>query len=1119
MLTVLIRRSSRDVVLGVAISGASGAAGLLEPITGCLSVLLAFLSAHFFGRGFGRLAAGFASLGIAGVALVSSHAPLASGSFSRCAVTIAAAWLCAELVSRRPRPGSTSRLKDEPFGGQLRQRDQALQSIGSLFPGHVWTALPNGDIEYLGPSLCEYTGITKVPDCAAFRAAIHPDDLQANDRYWDAVRAGNDMEELEFRLKRIDGEYHWFLCRVKAIRNDSGRLLRWVGVSWDIHDRKTAESLLRTEEETYRRIVDSVPACVCVGGPAGELLYVNKVGVASLGKPMEELVGKRWMDYIHPDDVQAARQQWKACIAARETVDLAVRMLQHDGVYRWQRLLAEPARCQNGDVVNWYLIGTEIEETIKAQQALTASEREARDLLDRIPGRFAVRTEHDFDFVSQQILEETGATLGDIQNLGFLSFIHPDDRNRVKERHLLSVREKSAHEIAYRWADRDGNYRWRHSRSVPYFNEDGSVYKWYSTTIDIDDLCKSKELIREREVQLNWLAETVPSLLWRTDARGRLEYANKRTEDYTGLPLDDLIANGWIRLVHPDDAGSTIEAWRDSLDSGRPYDCVHRLRAADNTYRWFQCKSTPLRDANGDIANWFGLSIDIHVRHLAQEALRTNELNLRRLVDALPAMIWRATPQGDVDRWNRQMLTFMGKSEEEFDREMLLRLIPEAERLRVRSRWREAVREGTSYQDTYQVTGADGKLRWYLARGEPFRDETGQVLHWYGVCTDINDLKQTEAVLEQREHQLHELIETIPAMLWCNDPQGRLTYINRKTSEFVGLGISQLAGLGYQQTFHPDDLDSQVQAWTHSIETGEPYCHVARLRRKDGIYRWYQHTAEAMRDSDGSIVQWYGLSLDIDERKRAEDRLRQTQAELGRATRIATVAELSASIAHELNQPLTSVIANAQACKRWLAAYPPNLTEARISVESVVRDARSADETMQSIRALFKRQTFQKRERNVKDMVLESVRLLREDETRRTADIEFDLPDSLPPVFVDQIQIQQVLLNLITNGIEATENSGRTPTIRITASLRDDRSVLLEVIDNGSGIVGDDSIFDAFVTTKSKGMGIGLAVSRSIVEAHEGHLTAANNDGHGATFSVVLPVLPVPISQQEVGVK
>jgi PAS domain S-box-containing protein len=1233
---MLIPRSSRAAALSVAIAGASGVAGLLEPVTGCVSLIFVVLLTHFFGRNLGRLAAGFASLGIAGAMLASIRPPLASDSVSRCAVaigTIAAAWLCAELISRHSRrPDSMARLKDDPFDlpidqlsrniwsrtaegkleyvsqsvmdyssqtfeqlrwpytlthpddveipaqaferaketgeaqefqcryrsragtyewfaavlhtqrdrnnkvfrvygmhwninkqkneeEQLRERNQTLQSVSNLFPGHAWTVLPNGSIEYLSPSLCEYTGIKEVHSYDIFRAAIHPDDHQANDRYWDALVSGNDHGELEFRLRRSDGIYRWFLCRVKAIRSDSGRLLRWVVVSWDIHDRKTAEFLLRAEEETYRRIVDSVPACVCVGGPTGELLYVNKVGVANLGRPMEEIVGDRWMTTIHPDDVQAARQQWKACIAACEPVDLTVRMLQHDGVYRWQHLLAEPSRCSNGDVINWYLIGIEIEETIKAQQALAASEREASELLDRLPGRFATRTEHDFDYINQEILDEAGATLEGMRNLGFLQFIHPDDRHRIKAGYLRSVQEKSTFDTTYRWADYGCEYRWRHSRSVPYFNDDGSVYKWYALNMDIDDLYKSKEVIREREVQLNWLAETVPSLLWRTDSHGHLEYVNKRTEDYTGLRLDDLIANGWLHLVHPDDYASTIEAWRDSLDSGRPYDCVLRLRSTDNTYRWFQCKGTPTRGGNGEIVNWYGLSTDIHERQLAQEALRNEELNLRRLVDALPAMIWRATPQGDVDRWNPQMLTFMGRSGENFDKEMLLNLIPEADRLRVRSRWRRAVQEGVSYQDTYQVVGADGKLHWYLARGEPFRDESGQILHWYGVCTDINDLKQTEAALEQRELQLRELIETIPAMLWCNDRQGRLIYVNQKTSDFLGLGIPQLAGLRYQRAIHPDDLGSLLQAWTRSVETGEPYSHVARLRRRDGVYRWYQHTAEAMRDADGNIVQWYGLCLDIDEPKRAEDRLKQAQTELARATQIATVAELSASIAHELNQPLTSVIANAQACKRWLAASPPNLSEARASVESVVRDARSADETMLSIRALFKRQTFQKRERNVKDMVLEAVRLLREDETRRTADIDLDLPDGLPAVFVDQIQIQQVLLNLITNGIEAAENTGRAPRILIAASPFDNQSVLLEVIDNGSGIVGGDSIFDAFVTTKSKGMGIGLAVSRSIIEAHEGRLSASNNEGYGATFSVVLPVLPVQVCQPEVGAK
>jgi signal transduction histidine kinase len=194
-----------------------------------------------------------------------------------------------------------------------------------------------------------------------------------------------------------------------------------------------------------------------------------------------------------------------------------------------------------------------------------------------------------------------------------------------------------------------------------------------------------------------------------------------------------------------------------------------------------------------------------------------------------------------------------------------------------------------------------------------------------------------------------------------------------------------------------------------------------------------------------------------------------------------------------------------------------NLAEAKTSLDSLIRDARSADQTMQSIRALFKRQTFQQRERNVRDLVLEAVRLLREDENKRNVDISLNFPDGLPTVFVDQIQIQQVLINLIVNGIEATENTGRLPKILITACPQDARSVLLEVVDNGSGIPEAESIFDAFVTTKAKGMGIGLAVSRSIVEAHEGRLSASNNPSFGATFSVVLPVSPFASSQQAVG--
>jgi PAS domain S-box-containing protein len=1011
-----ISRFSRVATLAIGVSFASGTVALLESYTGCLGLVLVVLFTHLFGRNIGRLSAAFVSTGIVWVSVSLPHPVLASKSI----ITIFAAWLCAELVSRRPRkPASTARMQDDPF-------DLPIENLAS----QLWPRTIDGQLEY-------------------------------------------------------------------------------------VSDRKIAESRLRSEVQNYRRIVDCVPACVCVADPAGKLVYVNKVGLAALGRPGEEVVGDLWMNYIHPSEVEAARAQWAQCIEAGRPVDVVVRMQQYDGVYRWQHLVAEPF-YDEGVVVNWYMVGFEVDDAVKAQEALKKSEKEARELLDRLPGRFATRTTADFDFVNRHILEETGTTLEELQKLGFLHFIHPDDRERIRQGYLRSVEQNAACEDTYRWKHADGEYRWHHSRSVPYFNEDGSVYKWYALNLDIDDLYKTKEVIREREAQLNWLTDAVPGFLWSADATGSVEYVNKRAEAYTGRSLHELTSNGWLALVHPDDSATVREAWDESIKSGTAYDTEYRVRAADGSYRWFQCRANVTRNARGDITDWYGVLTDIHERKIVEERLRRKELHLRRLIDVMPATIWRATPGGEIDRWNRRMLSFIGKTSEEIDGKLLSSLVPPDERARVQKHWQQCVLEGSSYEDTYQITGADGKLHWHLVRAEPFRDETGEILHWYGVCTDIDDLKETEVALQQREHQLREITETIPAMIWCTDAGGQPTYLNRRLAEYAGVDISEYRDLGYRKTIHPDDWEGVFQRWKHSVRTGEPYTGVRRMRSKDGQYRWYQVRAEAMRDADGNIVQWYGLNVDIDEQKRAEDSLREVQTELARATRLATVAEISASIAHELNQPLTSVIANAQACRRWLAANPPNLDEARTSVEDILRDGRAADETMQSIRTLFKRESRKKSQCSIPDMVRDAVRLLKEDPSMRDAAITLEFPNHLPDVNVDRIQIQQVLINLMSNAVESTENTGRTPKVGITGAFLDELLVTIEISDNGHGIVELDTLFEPFVTSKAKGMGIGLAISRSIVEALDGTLTARNNLGEGATFSLTLPIFSLAGEPQTV---
>jgi C4-dicarboxylate-specific signal transduction histidine kinase len=288
------------------------------------------------------------------------------------------------------------------------------------------------------------------------------------------------------------------------------------------------------------------------------------------------------------------------------------------------------------------------------------------------------------------------------------------------------------------------------------------------------------------------------------------------------------------------------------------------------------------------------------------------------------------------------------------------------------------------------------------------------------------------------------------------------------------------------------------------MQTGESYSIVHRLRRGDGEYRWHHAMGEPLRDPDGKILQWYGLTIDIDERKKAEDRLSETRAKLNKASRIAMVAELSASIAHELNQPLMAVLGNAQASKRWLAAAPPNLEETAASIDRIVRDARAADQTMQNIRALFRRQSFERKEASIPEMIREAVRLVQEDQNKRRIPVECIFEDNLPKVFVDPIQLQEVFINLISNAIEAMENNPREPQVTIRAVV-DHEAVEIEVIDNGPGVQDLERIFDAFVTTKEKGMGIGLAVSRSIVDAHDGELWAENNPDFGAKIVLKIP--------------
>src|SRR5262245_18439027 len=378
----------------------------------------------------------------------------------------------------------------------------------------------------------------------------------------------------------------------------------------------------------------------------------------------------------------------------------------------------------------------------------------------------------------------------------------------------------------------------------------------------------------------------------------------------------------------------------------------------------------------------------------------------------------------------------------------------------------------------------------------------------FGLTVYLAQRAQAQAgALRERERDLSLIVETIPALVWCASPEGELTYVNQRILDYTGASLLDLAHAGWVNFLHPDDVKETVTIWTNNVRTGNLYDVQYRLRRHDGGYRWFHVLGQAMLDAEGRVTQWYGLLIDIDDRKNVEETLRRTETRLSRATQIATVGELAASIAHEINQPLGAVVANGYACLRWLSTEPANIAKACEAAERIVRDGRETGEVVRRIRALFKRTQVQYVILNLNDLVGEVMRLVGAESSRRRVAIEAELQRDLRTILGDRVQIQQLILNLLMNALDAMDSVTDRPKRIVIRSQQDGpTTALVEIEDNGVGLKDCEKIFEPFFTTKESGMGMGLAICRSIVEGHNGRLWATPNETFGTTMSFTLPL-------------
>jgi PAS domain S-box-containing protein len=504
-----------------------------------------------------------------------------------------------------------------------------------------------------------------------------------------------------------------------------------------------------------------------------------------------------------------------------------------------------------------------------------------RAFIDSVPAlSWSALPDGSLDFFNKQFQDYTGLSSDQLSGLEWKSAIHPADIQKFETwwKDLLHSPETDTTEVRLRRFD--GSPRWFLIFANPARDESGNVVKWYGTNIDIDDRKRVEEIMRAREESWLQIVDNIPGLVATMGATGEVEFLNRQTLEYFGKSTDDLKNWALSDTVHPDDLPRVIQARIKSIEEGGIYDIEHRCRRADGVYRWFKVRGLPARDAEDTITAWYLLLTDIDDLKRAEEALQSAERNLAVIVNTIPTAAWASRPDGYCDFLNQVWLDYTGVSAEKAHGWGWVESIHPDDRKELVKDWQSCLASASPVDTEARIRRFDGSYRWFLIRANPLREEGGNILKWYGTCIDIEDRKRREEVLRTSELSWRQIIDNIPGLVNASGASGDPTFFNRQELEYFGKTNEELKDWGRIDVFHPEDLPGVVGAWATSLETGQNLDIEARLRRADGVYRWFQTRAVPARDAEGKISDWYALHTDIEDRKSAEEKLRQSEGEL-----------------------------------------------------------------------------------------------------------------------------------------------------------------------------------------------------------------------------------------------
>jgi PAS domain S-box-containing protein len=604
--------------------------------------------------------------------------------------------------------------------------------------------------------------------------------------------------------------------------------------------------------------------------------------------------------------------------------------------------------------------------------------------------------------------------------------------------------------------------------------------------------------------------DTIPGFVWSALPDGDVEFCNRRWLDYTGMSFNEIKSWGCVAAVHPQDITDLREGWRAALMRSTAFVAEARMRRSDGSYRWFLIQAQPLRGAGGEILRWYGTNTDIEDLKRAEEEALKQTSRWEELFEQAPEAIAVLSTDDRIVRVNKEFTSMFGYEPDELPRWPINDLIVPDALLESARDYKRQLEHGRRVEVETVRRRKDGSHVHVSLLAVPVTAASGEQVANYAIYRDITERKCAEERLRESEARFQAMADTAPVLIWMTGTDGLCNYFNKPWLEFTGRTTEEEVGLGWTQGVHPDDVQGCFDGFLPAFHARKPFRMEYRLRRADGEYRWLIESGIPRYTPGGEFEGYIGSNIDITDRKRAEEereRLRQVQTELAHVNRVTTMGELTASLAHEIKQPIAAAVTDARTCLRWLKRDRPDIEEARGAVSRIIKDVTRASEITNRIHSLFKKGEPQRESVDVNEIIREMIALLRGEAGRNSISIQTELANDLPNVRGDRVQLQQVFLNLMLNAIDAMKEMNAARELTIKSQRNPEEQLLVSVSDNGVGLPPqhEDKVFDAFFTTKSEGTGMGLSISRSIIQSHGGSLWASSNSECGATFQFTLP--------------